>query len=206
MQKGPWMAMGRKGPFFGWKFPRNIHGLWCLWWFLLSWSTAKFVHVFATAWPGRSSLVSARWLLKRSVSLQPDTGSRLQEATSGGQRNQRFFPKKPWFSGWTWEIFHGSAFLDIFVDLTPNASPNGTRSLRVYLAQIYPGLVLSAPLKNISQLFTLFPIYRKIKTCAKPPTSIICHGQHMSPTWKKVVLGWWILDGLPVTREIPLPY
>ena len=64
---------------------------------------------FATAWPGRSSLVSARWLLKRSVSLQPDTGSRLQEATSGGQRNQRFFPETI-FSGWTWEIFHGSAF------------------------------------------------------------------------------------------------
>jgi hypothetical protein len=31
--------------------------------------------------------------------------------------------------------------------------------------------VVSTPLKNISQLGLLFPIYGKIKNCSKPPTS-----------------------------------
>ena len=31
-------------------------------------------------------------------------------------------------------------------------------------------LVVSTPLKNISQLGSLFPIYGKIKKCSKPPT------------------------------------
>ena len=34
-------------------------------------------------------------------------------------------------------------------------------------------LVVSTPLKNISQLGLLFPIYGSIKKCSKPPTSIM---------------------------------
>jgi hypothetical protein len=32
-------------------------------------------------------------------------------------------------------------------------------------------LVVSTPLKNISQMGVLFPIYGKIKKCSKPPNS-----------------------------------
>ena len=34
-------------------------------------------------------------------------------------------------------------------------------------------LVVSTPLKNISRLGLLFPIYGKIKKCSKPPTSLM---------------------------------
>ena len=37
-------------------------------------------------------------------------------------------------------------------------------------------LVVSTPLKNISQLGWLFPIYGKIKRCSKPPTSMYSFG------------------------------
>ena len=37
---------------------------------------------------------------------------------------------------------------------------------------IYNWLVISTPLKNISQFGWLFPIYGKNKKCSKPPTSI----------------------------------
>jgi hypothetical protein len=51
--------------------------------------------------------------------------------------------------------------------------PKTMRLLAILIRDIYIyWLVVSTPLKNISQLGLSFPIYGKIKTCSKPPDSI----------------------------------
>ena len=71
-------------------------------------------------------------------------------------------------------------------------------------------LVVSAPLKNMSQLGVLFPIYGKIKKCSKPPTSvyIICIMLHIPHSYNpsRVSIPESFCRGVKVVKSIRIPY
>ena len=152
MWKGPWMAMGRKCPFFGSKFPRNIHGLWCLWWFLLSWSTAKFVHFLPQLDPAAPASFPPgdSWSDPFPSNQTLGPGSKRPLRVDRGTSASFLRPYFP--------VEHErSSMVQHFVDL-PQCFPKWYKIIPCLFGSNISWLVVSTPLKNISQLFTLFPI------------------------------------------------
>ena len=144
---------GPKVPFL-WvkKFPRNIHGLWCLWWFLLSWSTAKFVHFLPQLDPAAPASFPPgdSWSDPFPSNQTLGPGSKRPLRVDRGTSASFLRPYFP--------VEHErSSMVQHFVDL-PQCFPKWYKIIPCLFGSNISWLVVSTPLKNIRQLFTLFPI------------------------------------------------